>query len=306
MNPRLARRLASLYPRTWRGRYGDEFIVLLEDEALRCATIVNVAAGALREHVRTRLESAMTIERRLTLTMYACLLAMCAGVNLYWTIDDTPLADAMKAHGALFLLWSVVAWGSLAALTLAAVAAAPMALKMTRDAAATGRYDRIARLMVPVCALAIVVGWASIVAARTHWAPTPWDIAVGSAPSTWPALSQRWPLGLVTALLLAAGGTASAVALKQAIERTEAPPSPIVELASRALAAPIVVIAAAALGWGLLANRSASAVFRTGIGRHLRQHDRGLLGAESSSLHRRCAYRRQGRTWSGAARRVMR
>jgi hypothetical protein len=47
---RLARKLARLYPRAWRTRYGREFDALLEDADLTWGDLLNVLAGALRAH----------------------------------------------------------------------------------------------------------------------------------------------------------------------------------------------------------------------------------------------------------------
>ncbi|MGD0796193.1 MAG: hypothetical protein ABR910_00595 [Acidobacteriaceae bacterium] len=51
MNPRLARRLTRLYPRAWRGRYGDEFEALLEAGPSDLRTLANSVLSALHEHI---------------------------------------------------------------------------------------------------------------------------------------------------------------------------------------------------------------------------------------------------------------
>jgi hypothetical protein len=51
MNPKLARLLTRLYPRSWRKRYGAEFEALLESGHGDIRTAVNVAWSALREHI---------------------------------------------------------------------------------------------------------------------------------------------------------------------------------------------------------------------------------------------------------------
>jgi hypothetical protein len=48
---RLARRLARLYPRQWRVRYGREFEALLEDADLTWSGLLDVIAGALRVRI---------------------------------------------------------------------------------------------------------------------------------------------------------------------------------------------------------------------------------------------------------------
>ena len=50
---RLARALLRLYPRTWRARYGDEFLALVDDQGLSWRGIVDVVAAACVERVRS-------------------------------------------------------------------------------------------------------------------------------------------------------------------------------------------------------------------------------------------------------------
>ncbi|MGI8912779.1 MAG: hypothetical protein ACR2JY_03130 [Chloroflexota bacterium] len=52
MTTQQAARLARLYPRSWRVRYGDEFAALLEQQSLSVRTIGNVFLGALDAHAR--------------------------------------------------------------------------------------------------------------------------------------------------------------------------------------------------------------------------------------------------------------
>jgi hypothetical protein len=46
-----------------------------------------------------------------------------AGVNFYWTVEDTPLAAAMHHHSTLFTGWNLVRVGSLLALAAVAMVA---------------------------------------------------------------------------------------------------------------------------------------------------------------------------------------
>src|SRR5690348_7471843 len=161
MNRRLARRLPSLYPRAWRDRYAAEFTAFLESEPASAEAIVNIVWCACREHVRRGLVDVMTPARRLTLLMYACLLAMTAGVNLYWTIDDSAIVPAMRAHAVVSLLWRLVAGGAAGALLIATAAAIPVVRRMLLAALAGRDYSLMARLIVPFAALAILVAWIS-------------------------------------------------------------------------------------------------------------------------------------------------
>ena len=51
MNPRFARLLTRIYPRSWRERYGAEFEELLETGRGGFHTVANVAWSGLRERI---------------------------------------------------------------------------------------------------------------------------------------------------------------------------------------------------------------------------------------------------------------
>lgn len=51
MNKRLARLVTRLYPRSWRGRYGEEFEMLLVTQHGSVRALLDVAWSALKEHV---------------------------------------------------------------------------------------------------------------------------------------------------------------------------------------------------------------------------------------------------------------
>src|SRR5713226_2450625 len=109
MNKRIARQLAGLYPAEWRTRYGEEFQSFLETHPSNLRTILNVGVAAMREWVlslgRLRMDQR---QHSLTLMLYAYLGAIAAGVNFYWTVDDTPLAAVMHSHAALLTSWNMV------------------------------------------------------------------------------------------------------------------------------------------------------------------------------------------------------
>jgi hypothetical protein len=45
-------------------------------------------------------------QHSLALMLYAYLGAIAAGINFYWSVDDTPLAAAMYDHSALVTSWN--------------------------------------------------------------------------------------------------------------------------------------------------------------------------------------------------------
>src|SRR5258708_27099414 len=127
MNERLVRHLIRLDPPSWRVRYCDEFADFLEGQPSNLRTIFDIVAWAIHERVLSLGE--LIMDRRqnsLALMFYGFIAAIAAGVNFYWTVADTPLATAMHQHRALFVSWTFVRAGSVAALAALAVIGIPV------------------------------------------------------------------------------------------------------------------------------------------------------------------------------------
>jgi hypothetical protein len=268
MNALLTRGLRALYPESWRARYGAEFMALLNEEPPDAMGVVNIVRWACYERARSWFEGGpANQERGLTLIVYASLTAMLAGLNLYWTIDDTPLMKTMDVNGTAFAFWRMTTWGAFITCAAGCGAALQISLAIARFAVANRRYDVLARLAFPPISFAILATWVWLVANRTHWAPTPWDIT-GSwvAPAHWPSLSIRWIFGTVTAIVLISGVIGSGVAVAQAINRIKLPESTFLHLTAIALASAIVFTAIGVAGSGFMAEVYAPATFHSKAG----------------------------------------
>lgn len=224
MNPRVARLLTALYPRAWRQRYQSEFEVFLEAHPSNMKSLVNVAAWAIYERFVSLGSIPMDARQNsLTFMTFSGLAAFAAGVNFYWTVDDTPLALAMHNHGALLASWTLVQLGALALVAMA-ILSSRMFFNMARKAFANRRRDVVVRLAVPFCAAAALFAWflSVLVVMHSHWLPTPWDVAGDwTAPANWPSLSTRWILGSVSFAVMIGGLLATATSVRQAVSRTE-------------------------------------------------------------------------------------
>ena len=225
MNARLVGQLVTLYPQEWRTRYGEEFQSFLETHPSNLGTVLNVIGGAMHERVLSL--GRFKMDRRqnsLALMLYAFLGAIAAGINFYWTVDETPLAAAMHDYSALFTSWNLVRAGSFLALAVFATVGIPLFLTMLRAAFAAQRWDVVCRLAVPPCAALVTLAW-MVTAARLsggHWVPTPWDVTGDwTAPRDWPPLATRWALSSVTFVLMMAGIILSAISIRQAIRRSD-------------------------------------------------------------------------------------
>jgi hypothetical protein len=210
-------------------------------------------------------------QRALSLMIYALATAGLAGINLVWTVDDTPLIAAMQEHAALSIFWHLVAWGAIVAFGAAAVAGLPVLGVIAARAWRDRRWDTLGRLAVPPLTATLVLIWLTTAFAwsGSHWMPLPWDIAGDwTAPANWPSTQTRWLLGGVTSGLLVTAIAASAVSLTGAIARSELPMRLVAFLkgAAAALAGAIGLMAIAVAAWGILANDYASAALHSRLG----------------------------------------
>jgi hypothetical protein len=265
MDSRWARRLTALYPAAWRARYGDEFVSFLEEQPSTLGAIADVVTSAIRERVRGDVGLGMNSRQQsLVLMTYAYLAAVAAGVNFYYSVDDTPLAIAMRSHPMLLASFLMVARASFVAFAAVVAIAVPVTRSMLRDAFTTRRWDVVRRVAVPFGAAGVTLAWMTAAGLWAHarwggpWVPTPWDV-VGDwdQPAGWPPLPVRLALSSVTFGLLVAGLVGSAISVGQAIQRSDLSRlSPFwFKATSVALAGAITVMAVGVLEWGWLAEQ---------------------------------------------------
>ncbi len=94
--------------------------------------------------------------------------------------------------------------------------------------------------------------------------PTPWDVAGDwPAPAGWPDLTTRWGYGLVTGALVIVGLFASALAVRQAVARSDRPTlrGPWITASAALLAGSVLLMTLGVLTWGWFAERYASVDF---------------------------------------------
>jgi hypothetical protein len=205
-------------------------------------------------------------QNSLTLMVYAYLAAIAAGINFYWSVDDTPLAAAMYNYSALFTSWNLIRAGSLLALAAFATAGIPVFLTIVRTAFASRRWDVVGQLAVPPCAALVTLAWmvAAASLSRGHWVPTPWDVTGDwAAPHDWPPLATRWALSSVTFVLMVAWIIVSAISVRQAIRRSDLSKHRRLWFTapSMLLAGSVAVMAAGVLSWGWFVQQYAASDF---------------------------------------------
>lgn len=270
MTPQLARRLVALYPSPWRARYGIEFVTFLEERPFAIGAVLNVLGWAVVEHVRAIRGSAMDERQRsLILMTYAYLAVLAAGVNFYWTVDDTVLARIMHGQWALFGSFHLIAAGSQLALFAVVLMAARVLISMCR-AAAERRRGVLVRVAAPLMIGIVTLVWLLAAAAWSHrqwgsaWVPTPWDVSGDwTAPAGWPPFGTRAMLGAVSLGLLVAGLVMSGKYVAEAVRRSDlSRVTPIwFRGASMLLATSVLMMSAGVVAWGWSAEHYVPAAF---------------------------------------------
>jgi hypothetical protein len=92
---RLARALLRLYPRTWRTRYGDEFLGFIDDSGLSWHGVANVVAAAGAERVRALV----------TLARYDD-----DPASPLPSVGSVPFREVLAEHAAFFVLVCLSVW----------------------------------------------------------------------------------------------------------------------------------------------------------------------------------------------------
>ena len=282
MTRRAARLLISLYPPSWKTRYAEEFEAFLTQGNTGFSEFANVVCCALREHISLLGAFNMNnLQRSLVWMAYSCVAAIPAGINLWWTVDDTPLVHAMEQHPLLSLCWGAVEAGSLIMLIAALAAGLPTLFAMVQFAFARRLRDLLVRLALPLCIAAALLIWASMIAVRVHWLPTPWDVTGDwTAPSFWPPLFLRWELSTITTVLAVATVFGTAIGVRGAISRSPlseielALPwrtarmrfSRLTRVAALALAGSMLLMLAGVTAWGLFSEQYDSGTFHSRAG----------------------------------------
>lgn len=282
MTRQVARFLIGLYPLSWRARYGAEFEAFLIQETAGIREIVDVMCCAFREHIILLGEFRMTnLQRSIVWMAYSCLAAILAGINLWWTVDDTPLVQAMQEHKLLSASWSTVEAGSLIMFIAALVGGLSALFAILQFVRTHRRYGILIRLAPPPCIAAVLVMWATIIGLRLHWLPTPWDVTGDwIAPSSWPALPLRWELSTITTVLLTVAILGTAISVRGAISRSPLSEIELVlprraarirlstftKVAAFALTTSMVLMLAGTTVWGLFSQQYDPVTFHSRAG----------------------------------------
>jgi hypothetical protein len=280
MTSRTAARLARLYPRCWRVRYGREFAALLEQYPFSLKTLANVLWSAGEAHMQATVSQERTQGVIVGSVWSAWMIAVVAGLILFGMVDDSPFVAAMDQSSILTASWKIVEAGCALAVSAMVVTGLPLAWSISLYALRERKRGVYLRLAIPFISAFALVAWmvAVLISTRGHWAASPWAVAF-SRPD-WPSDSVRWITGSISAALLVLGCFASAASVSQLMRGITFPNLRIVSagvnvqvnpLSFAAALAPwaatgILVMLTGVVVWGCIASHLSAVVFRSPSG----------------------------------------
>jgi hypothetical protein len=162
--------LLRLYPHTWRERYEDEMLAMLEQRSLSFTDGVNLLFGALDARLHPHLgTTGMSLYERMiqmikmlrnSLMLIFCAYAVfcVAGVGFQKMTEYNDFTDAARTYSLIGLSFNLVVIGSVIALLAVLVGSLPIAVSLIRSALARKRYGILFFLAAPLLAFLIFLG----------------------------------------------------------------------------------------------------------------------------------------------------
>jgi hypothetical protein len=258
---RFARRLVRLYPRSWRDRYEEEFVALLEESPQSVGDVFDVALGAtdawLRPQVVSdRSEGRLVVVARLRGSVLAVLWAwalLVAGVGFQKMTEYEDFVRAARENAVVGAAFDAVVGGAVVALAAVLIGGVPIGFAAVRGALAEGRRDVPLFLCVPPLSLAAFVGYVLVLTKIIY--PTLGPLAVNDAMNV--ALFLSVAGAFLVAAVLSVAAVCAAVGRSGVGERHLR-----FALASAAVAAvAMVAVLAGTVIWGVALRVQAPALF---------------------------------------------
>lgn len=231
-----ARVLVHLYPPSWRERYGEEYLALLEDVGPGPRAVLNTARGAAGAWMRpseTVLGGALRLRATVSVVWWAWI-ALAGGLLVFAQMtEDRPFRAADAAHPLLGALYDATVVAAVVSGLAVAAGAIPVALSLWRGARRRRERVTVGLLVVPAV---VSAGWLVAVIAIAHLVPHSRTPGVG--------IGTGWYLVVLALGLVAAAACAAAPTV--ALRRVDAH-RPALRLATAAaLPATIAIVFATA------------------------------------------------------------
>ncbi|HEX4207401.1 MAG TPA: hypothetical protein VHZ51_25015 [Ktedonobacteraceae bacterium] len=253
--------LLRLYPRAWRTRYEEEFLVVLASHPFSLFEGIDLIRGAFDAQLhpglgttgmplpeRTR-QMLSTLRSSLLIMFCAYIGVILAGMGFQKLTESTILQGAIQAHGLVGLSFHLVIIGAVVALLAVLAGGVPIAFAVIRFALAQKRYGPLFLLAVPLLAFAIFLGTILLMKAIDH-------------PGTQPVWLLFLDRGILFGTLIAVA-IISAGAVCLAVVRSEIPEKFLrfAVLPSTLTTLSMALISAAIITWGLGLRYGAPQIF---------------------------------------------
>ncbi len=162
--------LIRLYPHTWRRRYEDEVLAMLEQRSLSFTDGVNLFFGAfdaqLHPHLGTTgmalyeriLAMFVTLRRSLLMIFCAFIGLVLAGLAFQKMTEYDDFVAAARTHSVVGLSFNLVVIGAVVALLAVLAGGLPIVFAVVRSALAHKRRGPLLLLAVPILAFAVFLG----------------------------------------------------------------------------------------------------------------------------------------------------
>ncbi len=171
----VGRYLLRLYPRLWRKRYEEEFLVLLESRPLSFSDGIDILLGVLDAHIHPYFGAcAMSLPERVIYMLYSLrrslIIVFCAyigfvvaGMGFQKMTEYSDFMDAARMHSSIGISYYTIIVGAVVALLAILVGGLPLAFAVVKETLSTKRVGRLLLLGVPFLALAVLFGMTGLV-----------------------------------------------------------------------------------------------------------------------------------------------
>jgi hypothetical protein len=253
--------LLRLYPRTWRERYEEEFLAMLDQRPVSFLDGIDLFFGALDAQLHPHLGTTgmslyerishmfFTLRRSLLTIFCAFICFVLAGWGFQKMTEYDDFQEAAQAHGIVGLSFHLVVFGAVAALLAVLAGGLPIAVAVIRSALARKRRGPLFLLAIPILAFAVFLLTTLLLEAIDH-------------PGTQPVWQLFLHRGLFFGTLIAAAITSTG-AVCFAVTHSEIPEKLLrfAFLPSILATISMALILAATITWGLGLRDAAPQLF---------------------------------------------
>ncbi len=162
--------LLRLYPHTWRERYEEEFLVMLEQRPISFLDGIDLFFGALDAHLHPELgTTGMSLYKRMiqmiSTLRHSLLTIFCAYIGFIlagWAFQKMTeyddFVEAARTHSVVGLSFNLVVISAVVALLAVLAGGLPIAIAVVGSALAQKRRGPLLLLAVPILAFAVFLG----------------------------------------------------------------------------------------------------------------------------------------------------